>query len=223
VPFERQLAPEAVRDIAASHVAGKTNRVIGAEYGKSHTTIGRLLKQPDVAAEVERLRAEINAAENKQADAVRRERERKQAAVRQANKRTRDSRKKLGIDPSGDPTASRRRLTSGDGRVLGVFSIPNRGAPFGTLDDESSAQRMNRLERELVLQVMSDIAILTADGSTSYDRLDAADRERAANFVEHYAGGNPFETREELLAALEDARSTIDLSVDADDLSVLQR
>jgi hypothetical protein len=72
-----------------------------------------------MAAIVAEQRANISAAENEQADAVRRERTRKQNRVRQARKRDRDVKAKFGIDPSGNPTEKPRRSSS-DGRVLGV-------------------------------------------------------------------------------------------------------
>jgi hypothetical protein len=54
-----------------------------------------------MAAIVAEQRANISAAENEQADAVRRERTRKQNRVRQARKRDRDVKAKFGIDPVG--------------------------------------------------------------------------------------------------------------------------
>ena len=54
-----------------------------------------------MAAIVAEQRANISAAENEQADAVRRERTRNQNRVRQARKRDRDVKAKFGIDPEG--------------------------------------------------------------------------------------------------------------------------
>lgn len=92
-----------------------------------------------MAAIVAEQRANISAAENEQADAVRRERTRKQNRVRQARKRDRDVKAKFGIDPSGNPTEKPRRSSS-DGRVLALQPACSLGRATSTTSRSSTAR-----------------------------------------------------------------------------------
>jgi hypothetical protein len=86
VAAPRQWTPEEIADVIRRHLQDDSDHKIAAALGRAQSTGSRLRKAPDIAARIADERATINAAENEQANAVKRERAREQSRTRSSSR-----------------------------------------------------------------------------------------------------------------------------------------
>ncbi len=143
----RQWTPEEVAEVIRRHLQDESDHKIAAALGRAQSTVSRLRKAPDIAALIADARAKINAAENEQANAVKRERAREQSRKSSAVRRERKA--KAQLEP-GRSEALRR----GNGKAL--------------TDQEAAA-----LEARLYPERAPHARVVLASGTFSYDPRDA--------------------------------------------------
>jgi hypothetical protein len=218
---KREATPEQIVDVVARRTMGESLRTIEKATGVPRSTISELLRKPDVAAMVETIRAEVNAAENEQAGAVRREREREQSKRSSKVHRDKQIREAHGEAHGATPGAPKRKVEPKRKKGLGFvrfgwdaagnFGHSGSGHGDSLSESESFEEFLTRKDEERDLAPYpAPIAILTDDGSTSYDRLIREEIGRAADFLMTYCPG-AFPSRNECISALANATTTIDL------------
>jgi hypothetical protein len=153
----RQWTPEEIAEVIGRHLQDESDHKIADALGRAQSTVSRLRKAPDVAAMIADDRAKINAAENEQANAVKRERAREQSRKSSAVRRERKA--KAQLEP-GRSQAFRREngkaLSDQDAAALEALIYPER-APLAR--------------------------VVLAAGSFGYDPRDDADVVRIARLI----------------------------------------
>ena len=139
------------------HLQDESDHKIAAALGRAQSTVSRLRKAADIAALIAEERAKISAAENEQANAVKRERAREQARKSSAVRRERKA--KAQLEP-GRSEALRR----GNGKAL--------------TDREAAA-----LEARLYPERAPLARVVLAAGSFGYDPRDDAEVVRIARLI----------------------------------------
>jgi hypothetical protein len=139
------------------HIQDESDHKIAAALGRAQSTVSRLRKAPDVAALIADARAKINAAENEQANAVKRERAREQSRKSSAVRRERKAQAQL------EP---------------GRSEAPRRGNGKALTDQEAAA-----LESRLYPERAPHARVVLASGTFSYDPRDDADVVRIARLI----------------------------------------
>ena len=153
----RQWTPEEIAEVIRRHLQGESDHKIAAATGRVQSTVSRLRKAPDIAAMIADDRAKISAAENEQANAVKRERAREQSRQSSAVRRERKAQAQL------EPGRS-EALRRGNGKAL---------------SDEDAAE----LEA-LVYPERAPLArVVLASGSFGYDPRDDAEVVRIARLI----------------------------------------
>jgi transposase len=179
--YSREITNEEIAEIVFRYVRGESIRSIAARLGRAHTTVSRLLRQPDVAAIVAEERRKASAIEAEREQAVARERARKNSLERSRRNREQKAARRA-------PELSRK---------------PGRAA-----SSELSYREWLRLERELPptesAMCVQYVGAQT-EGSFGFNVLDPDEIAYAAdNLISEGIGSE--ETRQELIAVIRRAK-----------------
>lgn len=200
MPARRQVSPQKIEQAVALRVLGRSLSAIAKETGIARSTLGDLLRAPDVQAMIEDERSAAHANE-------RAERERAGARERQARHRERKTREEMGVAPSGRP--QERPVKGGaDGRVLGVIGLP-RPAEVGRLEPVvwyARSRPEGQVSYEAWLGLPKEApyrpsVVVTPNSRLSFDALDVQDVARVATLAAQELGLDERDVRAALAGA----------------------
>jgi hypothetical protein len=171
VAAPRQWTPEEIADVIRRHLQDDSDHKIAAALGRAQSTGSRLRKAPDIAARIADERATINAAENEQANAVKRERAREQSRKSNAVRRERKANAQL---EQGRPQAHRRKngkaLTNQAAAALEARLYPER-APHARVVLASGTFNYDPRDDDEVVRIARLIAYEPEVASLDHDDL----------------------------------------------------
>jgi hypothetical protein len=215
--FKRLLTEEQLNAIAVGRVQGVSLRGIARSTGIPYETVRDASKRPDVVKVVESVQADIAADADRTTDAVRAERKRETSRKSSATARAKAAAPKIASAAPPPPKRKPPEKKKGLGFVRfgwdanGNFGTSGSGHGDSLSESESFEEFLTRKDEERDLAPYpAPIAILTDDGSTSYDRLITQEIGHAADFLMTYCPG-AFSSRNECISALANATTTIDL------------